>query len=159
MLLVNANCERRADMGVLFWLAVMLLLLVIEACTLGLLTIWFAIGALVSAILSVFIPTVWIQWLVFTLVSAVFLAFIRPLLIDKVNLKKTKTNVEALAGKTARVVKEIDNFAGSGTVILNGMEWSALSADDKVIKEGTNVSVKQVRGVKLIVERMEEQHG
>jgi membrane protein implicated in regulation of membrane protease activity len=146
-------------MGVIFWLAAMLLLLVIEACTLGLVTIWFAVGAFLSAVLSVFIKNVWIEWLIFVLVSAVSLAIIRPLLIDKVNSKKTKTNVESLIGKRARVVKEIDNFAGSGTVILNGMEWSALSDDDKVIKEGTNVSVKQVRGVKLIVERMEEKHG
>ena len=46
----------------------------------------------------------------------------------------------------------IDNVQCCGQVTLNGMEWTARSAEDGgSIPEGTVVVVKAVDGVKLIV--------
>lgn len=144
-------------MGIFFWFALTLVLLIFEACTLGLTTIWFAGGALVTAILSLVVDTIWIQWLVFALVSGLCLILIRPLLVDRVNSKTIKTNIEGLIGKKGRVEIQIDNFNGTGEVVVMGQPWTAVSAsDDKVIEAGTLITVKAIRGVKLIVEEVKE---
>lgn len=144
-------------MGIFFWFALTLVLLIFEACTLGLTTIWFAGGALITAILSLVIDTIWVQWLVFALVSGFCLILIRPLLVDKVNRKTAKTNIEGLIGKKGRVETKIDNFNGTGAVVLMGQPWTAVSAsDEKVIEADTLVVVKDIQGVKLIVEEVKE---
>ena len=65
-----------------------------------------------------------------------------------------KTNVEGLLGKTAVVIQKIDNLAQSGQVRINDIEWMARTSDDSIIlPEGTVVVIKEVHGVKLIVEK------
>lgn len=64
-----------------------------------------------------------------------------------------KTNVDGLIGRKAKVITKIDNNEPSGVAVVNGQEWTARSADDAVtIPVGTHVLIKEVRGVKLIVE-------
>ena len=74
-----------------------------------------------------------------------------------VNKGTVKTNVDGLVGKKARVLEEIDNGSGSGTAVLNGQEWTARAVrDDLVIHKGETVIVKEIRGVKLMVDRISE---
>ena len=55
------------------------------------------------------------------------------------------------------VITKIDNNEPSGVAVVNGQEWTARSADDAVtIPAGTYVLIKEVRGVKLIVEPVSE---
>lgn len=144
-------------MEVFFWFALCLVLLIFEASTMGLFTIWFAAGALVTAILAMFVESKWIQWLVFAVVSGVSLILLRPLLIDKVNKKVKKTNIDSLIGAKGKVEVKIDNFNGTGEVVVNGQPWTAISAsDDKVIDAGRLVKIKEIRGVRLIVEEVKE---
>ena len=63
-----------------------------------------------------------------------------------------RTNVDALLGEVASVVKRIDNDRGEGQVMLDGMEWTARSLDDQPIPAGARVRVVSIEGVKLIVE-------
>ncbi|MBR6273905.1 MAG: NfeD family protein, partial [Lachnospiraceae bacterium] len=71
-------------MGILFWIVLMIVLLVIEAATYGLATIWFAAGALVSGIFSLFVhDMVWLEWVIFAAVSAVTLLLLRPYAIGR----------------------------------------------------------------------------
>lgn len=54
-------------------------------------------------------------------------------------------------------MEEIDNGAGTGTAVLNGQEWTARAVrDDLVIHKGEAVTVKEIRGVKLMVDRISE---
>lgn len=64
-----------------------------------------------------------------------------------------RTNVDALPGQTATVIKGIDNDRSVGQVLLDGMEWTARSVDERPIPEGAKVRVISVEGVKLIVEQ------
>ncbi len=90
---------------------------------------------------------------VFLIVSFLLLYFMRPVAMRKFNAKRLKTNVEDIAGREAKVTELIDNLNASGTAILNGLEWSARSVEDSVtIPAGERVLVREVRGVKLIVE-------
>ena len=54
----------------------------------------------------------------------------------------------------AKVTEEIDNFNQKGAVVVRGLEWTARSVDDnEIIPEGSKVKVKEVNGVKLLVEK------
>ena len=137
----------------IIWLALFVVLIVFEAVTTGLFTIWFAGGALIALLVSLFLDMWVVQMVVFLIVSFLLLYFMRPVAMRKFNAKRLKTNVEDIAGREAKVTELIDNLNASGTAILNGLELSARSVEDSVtIPVGERVLVREVRGVKLIVE-------
>ena len=145
-------------MNALYWLILFIVLLIIEIITLGLTTIWFAGGALIAFVLAMLEVPATIQWAVFCVVSLVLLFATRPWAVRYFNnQKKEKTNVDSLIGKTAVVTTPIRNLEGKGEVFVNGLTWTARSAEDSVaIEENTHVTVKAVEGVKLIVEEKKE---
>ena len=72
---------------------------------------------------------------------------------DRCICSSIKTNTEALVGKTARVIVDINNLKSQGQVVINGLEWTARSSDDTVVfKIGDAVTIVGIEGVKLIVE-------
>ena len=133
------------------WLAVFVLLIVIELATMGLTTIWFAGGAVAGFIASMLGANVVIQAVVFFVVSIVLLIFTRPFAVRYINSNKTKTNIDGLIGQEALVLEEINNIRETGCARLEGKEWTARSVDDSVIPADTVVSVERIEGVKLIV--------
>ena len=140
------------------WLGLMIILGVIELLTLGLTSIWFAAGALVAFIVAMIGLRFSIQLIVFVVVSLVLLFFTRPLAQKYLNSGTTKTNAEALIGRTVRVTGDVSNLKDEGQVTVNGLEWTARSADDtQVFKKGDLVKVVRIEGVKLIVEKSEEE--
>lgn len=141
---------------IIFWLVIFILFLATEAATMGLTTIWFAGGSLVALILSLMELPFGIQVTVFFVVSFVLLYFTRPLALSYFNKQREKTNIDSIIGSKGIVQKEVNNLKEEGTVSLNGMEWSARSEIQEVIPEGTIVRVKQIQGVKLIVEEVKE---
>ncbi|MCR5597461.1 MAG: NfeD family protein [Lachnospiraceae bacterium] len=135
------------------WLAVFVVMVVIEIATLGLTTIWFAGGALVALIISLFNPPVAVQIAVFIVVSVVLLIFTRPIAAKHFNKKMVATNVDSVPGEIGIVSVNIDNIAATGTVMIKGMEWTARTeSDDLKIEKGAKVKVLRVEGVKVIVE-------
>lgn len=137
----------------IIWLALTAVLLIIEIATLGLTTIWFAAGALFAFLAALIGLNQGIQIGVFVVVSVVLLFFTRPLAVKYLNTKTVKTNTEALVGKTARVIVDINNLKSQGQVVINGLEWTARSSDDTIVfKTGDFVTIVGIEGVKLIVE-------
>ena len=137
----------------IIWLALTAVLLIIEIATLGLTTIWFAAGALFAFLAALIGLNAGIQIGVFVVVSVVLLFFTRPLAVKYLNTKTVKTNTEALVGKTARVIVDINNLKSQGQVVINGLEWTARSSDDTIVfKTGDFVTIVGIEGVKLIVE-------
>lgn len=135
------------------WLAVLVVCVGIEIATMGLTTIWFAGGALVSAILAALNAPLWLQIVAFFVVSLILLYLTRPVAVKYFNKDRVKTNVESLIGRQAIVISEIDNLQGIGQVTVGGQEWSARSVKDDVqLPVGSVVVVRSVSGVKLIVE-------
>ena len=116
----------------IIWLALTAVLLIIEIATLGLTTIWFAAGALFAFLAALIGLNMGIQIGVFVVVSVVLLFFTRPLAVKYLNSKTIKTNTEALVGKTARVIVDINNLKSQGQVVINGLEWTARSSDDTI---------------------------
>ena len=132
----------------IIWSVIFMVCIIIEIITLGLTTIWFAGGALVSAISVFFGTSLIIQILIFAVISLVLLFTTRPVALKHFKLSDMeKTNVESLVGKQVIVSETIDN--------LNGLEWTARAADETdIIPQGTEVTINEVSGVKLIVSRI-----
>lgn len=132
------------------WLAAAIVLFIIEAATVGLTTIWFAIGALVAFVLALLDIPVTVQIVVFLIVSVALLVFTRRIFVEKLHAGSEKTNTEALIGLTATVEEDILPLQ-VGQVKLNGKMWSAVCTDGKSAVRGTLVEVKAIEGVKLVV--------
>ena len=143
-------------MAIYCWLAVFIVLLLIEMETMALTTIWFAGGALVSCLIAVAGGGIRLQLAVFVIVSFVLLIFTRPFVMRYVNRNTNKTNVDSLIGRKARVSLKIDNEQGMGAAVVGGQEWTARSAEDgDIIDVDTQVEITAIQGVKLIVKRVE----
>ncbi|MCD7885476.1 MAG: NfeD family protein [Lachnospiraceae bacterium] len=139
-------------MQAFLWLALLVLLLLIEAVTLGLTTIWFAGGALVAFILAILQMSPAVQAAAFCLVSVLLLVFTRPAAAHWLNRDRTRTNVQSLIGERAVVTETIDNLAAAGQVQVHGQYWTARAAEQSgVIETGKNVIIEEISGVKLIV--------
>ena len=141
----------------LAWLALLIILLVIEIITVGLTSIWAAGGALVAMILSLLhIPT-GLQVTAFLLVTAVLLYFTRPFAAKIINSKREKTNYEGIIGKTIRIVERVDNVEQTGMAVVNGQEWTVRAENEaEILEAGTLAKVVNISGVKLIVKKYEE---
>ena len=139
----------------IMWLILLACFLVVEAITVGLTTIWFAGGALAAFIAALCGASLLVELGLFLVVSFLLLFAFRSLALRYVNSKTVKTNVESIAGETARVTEEINNEMGQGTAVLNGQEWTARAADDTIIPAGSLVIVESVSGVKLMVRKKE----
>lgn len=137
----------------ILWLILFVVCVVIEIISMGLTTIWFAGGALVSVIASLFQAPLWLQVLLFLLVSLILLFFTRPIAVKYFNKDRVKTNVEGMIGKQAIVISEVNNLQGTGQVTVGGMEWTARSvSEDATLPVGSVVWIKDVKGVKLMVD-------
>lgn len=134
------------------WLVILVACLAVEIATLGLTSIWFAIGALAATVAALLNLPLWFQNTLFVVVSLVFLFCTRPIAVKYFNKDRVKTNAESLIGKQAIVISEIDNLQGIGQIMISGQEWSARTAEDAVkILVGAVVEVTAIQGVKLIV--------
>lgn len=141
-----------------YWLITLAVLLVIEIITLGLTTIWFAGGALVAFLLSLVSDNFILELVVFLVVSLVLLFFTRPIAQKYFNKQRVKTNYESLIGRDGKVIERIDNFNNTGQVVVGGLEWTARALDSQeIIETGERIIIREVSGVKLIVEVEEEE--
>lgn len=140
-------------MEAIYWLIIFLVLLVIEIFTLGLTTIWFAIGAVAAIIAALAGAEVIVQVMLFIIVSFITLVLTRPIAVKYLRKNTLKTNVDELIGKTAVITKPIIDENNIGEAKIEGEIWLAKSADGKMIKEGEIVKVVEVNGVKLIVKK------
>lgn len=142
----------------LIWLGLFILLLVIEIITVGLTTIWFAAGALAALAANVLGADLIIQIIIFLAVSVVLLIFTRPWAEKHLNRKRVRTNYEREIGKVIRITEKVDNLNQTGKSVVDGQEWTVRSKNDSEIFEaGALARVAAVSGVKLIVEKCEEE--
>ena len=137
-----------------FWVVALVVFLIVEAVTAGLVSIWFVFGSLVALICAPLGAAVWLQIFWFVIVSVATLVLTRPLVKRYVDSRSVATNADRSIGRTAVVTERIDNLAATGAVKLDGVVWTARSTDDAVaIETGERVTVRAIEGVKLIVER------
>ena len=142
-------------MDKILWLGLMVLFLVVEANTVSVVSIWFAVGALAALVASLLGGQLWLQLVLFFVVSAGLLACLRPMAKKYFKPKLTKTNVDAVIGTQGYIIDAVDNLNGKGRVKLGAVEWTARSSDGSEIAEGTLVTVDRIEGVKAFVTPVE----
>lgn len=132
------------------WFVMFLFLVFVEVATVGLVSIWFAIGAMAALITTYFTDSFLIQIIVFLVVSILSLVSMSPIIKKLKIVKVEPTNLDRVIGKKAEVIKEIgENKVGEVKVL--GSVWSAVS--DKTINVGEMAIVEKIDGVKLIVRK------
>ena len=138
--------------GIVFWVAVMLVAIVIEVSTTQLVSIWFAGGALISAILAIFrIPFVW-QILAFAVMTTILLVLSKLVFKKKIEVKDTKTNSDSLVGLELLVVSRVtDKTVGEGKI--RDVVWTVITNDTTPIETGEYAVIKEIVGNKLLVTR------
>ncbi len=135
------------------WLGIVVACVIIEAMTVSLTTIWFAIGAIAAWLVYLTGLGLEVQIVVFLLVSIVCLIFTRPIAMEKFKVGRVRTNADSLIGQSYKVDTTIDNINNTGEVNVKGQMWTARSVDDQVIEKDEIVIIKEIVGVKLIVEK------
>ena len=114
---------------VFVWIIFAVFMLVCEALTTQLVSIWFVIGGVAAAVTCIFTDSILIQTIVFVTVSLVALLATRPLVKKFLENKKEPTNSDRLIGRVGIVT-------------------------EREIKSGANVRISAIEGVKLVVEVM-----
>lgn len=135
------------------WLIFFIILVIIELITVNLVTIWFALGALITSLVSLYTTDTVILLAFFVITSLLLLILTKPV-VKKLKVKKVvATNLDQVIGKTGIVSVPIEKDK-IGEVKVLGKTWSAYS--DKEISKDKKVKILSISGVKLKVEEKGE---
>lgn len=121
--------------------------------TVNLVSIWFAIGAIASCILSIYVDNLIIQLGCFVITSTICLILTKSIISKIKNHKITPTNLDRVIGDIGIVTEDIDEF-NNGEVKVDGKTWTATSKE--TLKVGTKVKIVSLNGVKLNVKSIKE---
>ena len=133
------------------WVGVIVLSVIVEAMTTGLVAIWFVPAAIVAVILSFCGAEIWVQVLVWLILSILCIVFSKTVFKKFFEQKNKKTNIDLIIGEHGVVTERIENLSGCGQVKVKGQIWTARAADEsKTFEEGDVVTIIAIEGVKLI---------
>lgn len=136
------------------WLIGAIALLIIELLSAGFYVICFSIGALATALVSVFSDSFYLQLAVFATVSLLFVFLVRPIVLRHFDLKgndQRKSNADVLIGQTGFISQTV-TAGGYGRVAIDGDDWKCVSNDGKAIEKDTRVRVVSLDSIILTVE-------
>lgn len=136
---------------VMIWLMIFVVFLVVEVVTVGLVSIWFCVGAVAAMVAATFYMSPMIQLTIFFAVSIFLLLGTKPFVKKVLNTKIVHTNADKVLNEKAIVTEEIDNKISTGAVKVEGKVWTARSSTEEVIPVGKEVTILEIQGVKLIV--------
>ena len=135
----------------ILWLALVVLFVVIELLTLDFTFLMIAAGTLVGGLGANLLGLDWwVQIAAAALLSVLFLFLIRPALLMALHRSgdKTPSNVDALYGQGARVMRDFSE--GQGIVKLdNGETWTSRlspASAGAALVEGDRVTVTRIDG-------------
>lgn len=135
------------------WLAVVILLAIVEIISINLTTIWFVVSGVLALFLSFIIENFLIQFAVFVIIGIILLITTKPYLERILKSRHIKTNLDRVEGMTGIVTEEITKKS-FGEVKVDGKLWTAYA--DKKIKVDSMVKILKIDGVKLKVEEVGE---
>lgn len=139
-------------MSIIIWSCAIVFFLIVEAIVPGLVSIWFAVGAIPALISALVGGPVWLQVTLFLVSSVAALILTRPLAKKYVNSRVQPTNADMLIGKDCVVTEAVDNLHGTGAVSVGGKVWTARTEKEGVfLPEGSVAVIQRIDGVKLIV--------
>ena len=135
----------------LFWGVAIIAFSLVEAATVGLVSIWFAVGSAAALLSSLFGAALWIQVLIFLAVSVISFVVVRKYAVKSISARKNDTDIDRIVGTEVYITEEVNNKENSGKTKINDIEWRVKSDSGEVIPEGKAATVEKIEGVCLIV--------
>lgn len=138
---------------VVLWLILALVFFALEAATVQLVSIWLAVGSLAALVVSMLNGSLFVQIGVCLIVTGICLVFTRPFFQKVLAVKKISTNADRAVGSVGIVTEDIEDAFDKGRVTVDGLNWKARSANGETLPAGTRVTVREMQGVTLTVEK------
>ena len=135
----------------LYWIAAIIIFVLLEATTASLVCIWFAGGSLAGLIASLLGANIYWQILIFLVVSVACVLFLRKVALKYVKPEQSKTNLDRIIGETIRITEVSEN--GEGKALVNDVGWKVKTKQGETLQKGDMVTITAVEGVKLIVKK------
>ncbi|MBS1786861.1 MAG: NfeD family protein [Acidobacteria bacterium] len=141
------------------WLVLAAIFIAVEVMTPGFFLLWFGIGALAAALLSLFgVSSLAAQIIVFLVVSVALLVASRTIfekfLPISSDARGLKTNVETMIGQVGTVVESSRGALNEAAVKVYGSTWTAFPiSGEKPLTEGETVAVERIEGNTIYVRR------
>ena len=129
------------------WLLGAIIFAVIEFIVPGLISIWFAISAVITIFFSMIVEKVLYQGYFFVVVSVLLLLITRNY-CKKIRSQKND-KVDRITG-TVVEIKEIDE-RGNYIIYLDGKHW--LGKSETLLNIGDKAKILKIEGIKLVLEK------
>ena len=141
------------------WLALFLLLAIIEMLSLDLFFIMLGAGALGGVVVALFNGPLWLQVLAFCLISLLMLWLVRPVAMR--HLRKSpdgfRTNMERIIGQDALILEPTSRMSGSAKIL--GEVWtSRADGNSPTMEPGTYAVVSRIQGATAYLVPAAAQH-
>lgn len=140
----------------LIWVGILIVLIIAEAATVNMISIWFAVGSLAAIVAASLGAQIWLQVLLCLLTGSILLLFTRKWALERVNAKRVHTNLDRVIGEVGVITETVENIQGTGTVKVQGKLWTARSQSGEKISVNVSVKILRIDGVKLWVEALAE---
>ncbi|MBR2913327.1 MAG: NfeD family protein [Oscillospiraceae bacterium] len=140
----------------IIWGIIFIGMVILELCTMQLISVWFAAGSLAAFIAAALNVPPLGQAIIFTAASVLLLIATKPILKKFKVGNKIPTNLDAEIGRSAVVTQEINEVKNTGRVKIGGVNWRARTRDGSVIAAGTTVKVMEISGTTAYVEIVSE---
>ena len=136
----------------IFWIAAIIIFSAAEAATSGLVSIWFAGGALAGLIAAMLNADIWVQTTVFFAVSIILLIALRGIAVNSFKNRSSKTDIDRIIGQHI-TVEDVEENNTDAIARINDVEWKIRSNDGSRLEKGEVVKVEKIDGVRLIVSK------
>jgi len=141
----------------LIWFLSAIVLVVAEMFTPGFWLACLAVGCVAAGLVGL-IPFagLTLETVAFAATSLASMIGLRPIMLRRFQLGPgagVRTGVDALLGKRGVVLERIDPVSRLGRVKVEGEDWRGVSVDDTPIEAGARVTIIQVDGTTLVVEK------
>ena len=139
-------------MDVKFWIVILVLAIIIELISYGLISIWFIPSIILTIILKAFgLNNIYIEIMIVLSLSTVLLIFTRPLVVKFLKPQNIKTNFDRILDMKGKIIKKV-NLNDFGIVKVDGKEWRCYAS--KEIEVGKIVKIIKIDSNKLEVEEV-----
>lgn len=139
-------------MDVKLWIVILVLAIIIELISYGLISIWFIPSIILTIILKAFgLNNIYIEIIIVLSLSTVLLIFTRPLVLKFLKPQNIKTNFDRILDMKGKIIKKV-NLNDFGIVKVDGKEWRCYAS--KEIEVGKIVKIIKIDSNKLEVEEV-----
>lgn len=140
--------------AVIIWFIIAVIAIVVESNTAQMVSVWFAVSAIIACIIAAFGAALWVQLTVFS-IGSVGLFFLSRPYAKKINALHTtiEGTAEGLTDEVVVITKAFSN-GSVGEAKARYDVYSVIAEDNSSFEVGEKVRVKSILGNKLIVEKL-----